>query len=73
MKIESSFSPIKDHVPMFLHEDTLEGFGLKTNFFPTKELAFELISHIVEVEKPVRSLATSLKTCQSLSTTPKTC
>ena len=51
MKIESSFSLIKEHAPMFLQEDTLEGFELKTNSFPTKELAFELTLHNMEVEK----------------------
>ena len=40
MKIKSSFLPIKEHAPMFLQEDTLEGFELNTNSFPTKELAF---------------------------------
>ena len=51
MKIKSSFSLIKEHAPMFLQEDTLEGFELKTNSFPTKELAFELKSHNTKVEK----------------------
>ena len=51
MKIESSLSLIEEHAPMFLQENTLEGFGLKTNSFPSKELAFELISPIIEVEK----------------------
>ena len=36
---------------MFIQEDSLEGFGLKTNSFPTKELAFELTSHNKEVEE----------------------
>ena len=29
MKIESSFTPIKEHAPMFLQEDTLECFELE--------------------------------------------
>ena len=49
MKINNSLSPIEEHTPILLQEDTLEGFGLKTNSFPTKELAFELISPIMEV------------------------
>ena len=51
MKIESSLSPIKEHAPMFLQEDAIKGFGLKTNSFPAKEFAFELISHNMKVEK----------------------
>ena len=51
MKIKSSFSPITEHATMFLQEDTLEGFGLKTNSLPTKELAFEITSPNTEVEE----------------------
>ena len=51
MKIESSFPLIKEHAPIFLQEDTLEGFELKTNSFPTKELEFELLLPISEVEE----------------------
>ena len=51
MKIQSSFSTIKEHAPTFLQEDTLEGFELKTNSFPINELAFELTSPIMEVEE----------------------
>ena len=51
MQIESSFSLIKEQAPIFLQEDTLEGFELEANSFPTKELAFELKLHNTEVEK----------------------
>ena len=51
MKIESSLSPIKEHAPILLQEDTLEGFESEANSFPTKELEFELKSHNTEVEK----------------------
>ena len=51
MKIESSFSPIKEHAPLFLQDDTLEGFGLEANSLSTKELAFELTLHSTKVEK----------------------
>ena len=51
MKIKSSFLPIKDHAPIFLQEDTLEGFELEADSFPTKELAFELVSPILKAKK----------------------
>ena len=51
MKIESSFSTIKEQASMILQEDTLEGYKFEVNSFPTKELAFELTSHNIEVEK----------------------
>ena len=51
MKIENSFSLIKEDAPMILQEDTLEGYKFETNSFPTKELTFELISSIMEVEE----------------------
>ena len=51
MKIENSFSLIKEDAPMILQEDTLEGYKFEANSFPTKELAFELISSIMEVEE----------------------
>ena len=50
-KLESSFSPIKDLTPKVLQEDTLEGLKFEANSFPTKGLAFEIISFIPEVEK----------------------
>ena len=53
MKIESSFSAIKEHAPMFLQEDTLKGFELEGNLLFIKELAFELTSHNTKVEKPI--------------------
>ena len=52
-KIESSFSTIKEQAPKILQEETLEGYKLTTNSFPTKELAFELTSQNMEVEKLV--------------------
>ena len=36
MKIESSFSLIKDDAPKILQEDTLEGYKFEANSFPTK-------------------------------------
>ena len=51
IKIESSFLHIEKHAPMFLQEDTLEGFEIDANSFPTKELAFELIMHNMKVEE----------------------
>ena len=51
MKIESSLLPFEKQAPKILQEDTLEGYKLKTNSFPTKELAFELTSQNMEVEK----------------------
>ena len=53
MKIESLLSHIEKHAPMFLQEDTLKGTKLKTNFFSTKELAFELTSPIMEMEEVI--------------------
>ena len=50
-KLESSFSPIEEIAPKFLQEDTLEGLKYEGNSFPTKELAFELLSPILKVEK----------------------
>ena len=53
MKTESSFFPIKELAPMFLQEDTFEGFELEANSLSTKELALELTSHNTEVVKPI--------------------
>ena len=50
-KLESSFSPIKEPTPEILQEDTLEGYELKTNSFPTKELELELTLPILEVDE----------------------
>ena len=36
---------------MFLQEENFERFEIRANSFSTKELSFELISHIMEVEK----------------------
>ena len=51
MKIKSLLSPIEEHAPMFLQEDTLEGLEFMANSLSTKELAFELTLHNTEVEK----------------------
>ena len=51
MKIESSLPPFEEFAPTLPQEDTLEGYGLVANSLSTKELAFELILHITEVEK----------------------
>ena len=51
MKIESSFLLIKEDAPMILQEDTVEGYKFEANSFPTKVLAFELTSSIMEVEE----------------------
>ena len=51
MQIESSFLPYDVLAPTILQEDTLEGYKLKTNSFPTKELDFELTSHNTDVEE----------------------
>ena len=51
MKIESSFSLIKEDAPKILQEDTLEGYKFEANSFPTKELAFDLTLSIMKVEE----------------------
>ena len=51
MKIKSSLSPFEEHAPMFLQKNTLRGFEFVANSLSTKELAFELISDMKEVEK----------------------
>ena len=51
MGIESSLQPFEKQELKILQEETIEGYELKTNSFPTKELAFELTSLILEVEK----------------------
>ena len=51
MRIESSFLPFEEQAPKILQEETLEGFELKTNYFPIKELDFELTSPILKVEE----------------------
>ena len=53
MKLKSSFMLIKEQVPKILQEDTLEGYKFEANSFPTKELAFELTSSIMEVEEVI--------------------
>ena len=51
MRIESSILPFEEQEPKILKEDTLEGYELKTNSFPTKELEFDLTSPILKVEE----------------------
>ena len=51
MKIECSFLLIKEDAPKILQEDTLEGYKFEAGSFPTKELAFELTSQNMEVER----------------------
>ena len=52
-KLESSFPLIKEQAPVILQEDTLEGYKCEANSFPTKVLAFELTSPILEVEEVI--------------------
>ena len=52
-KLESSFPLIKEQAPKVLQEETLEGYKLDANSFPTKELAFELTTLIPEVEEVI--------------------
>ena len=47
MRIESSLLPFEEQAPKILKEETLEGYKLETNSFPTKELDFELTSPIL--------------------------
>ena len=51
MRIESLLPPIEDHTHTFLQECPLKEFEIVANSLSTKELAFELTSHIIEVEK----------------------
>ena len=51
MQIESSLQPFEEQAPKLLQEDTLEGYELKTNSFPTKELEFDLTSPVLKMEK----------------------
>ena len=46
-----SLLPFDELAPTLLQEDTLEGLKFEGNSFSTKELAFELVSPILEVEK----------------------
>ena len=52
-RIKSSFLPFEEQAPKILQGDTLEGYKLKTNSFPTKELAFELLLPILEVQEVI--------------------
>ena len=51
MGIESPLLPFDELSPTILQEETHEGYKLKTNSFPTKDLAFELTSHSTLVEE----------------------
>ena len=53
MNIESSFPLIKEKAPVILQEDTLEEYKFEANSYPAKELAFELLSPISEVEEVI--------------------
>ena len=53
MKLKSSFLPIEEQAPKILQEESLEGYKFEANSFPTKELAFELTSPILEVEEVI--------------------
>ena len=51
MKIEWLLFPIEEHAPIFLQEDILERFEIGANSLSNKELAFELILHLIELEE----------------------
>ena len=53
MQIECSFLHFEEQAPKILQEETLEGYKFEANSFPTKELTFELLSHILEVEEVI--------------------
>ena len=53
MWIESSFLYFMEQAPKILKEETLEGYKFEANSFPTKELAFELLTPISEVEEVI--------------------
>ena len=53
MRIESSFLPFEEKAPKILQGDTIEGYKFEANSFPTKELAFELLSPIPGVEEVI--------------------
>ena len=49
--VESSLQLFEELAPTLLQEDTLEGYKLKANSLSTKELAFELVLPIMELEE----------------------
>ena len=51
MRIKCSLPPFVEHAPILFQEDTSERFGLEANSPSNKELAFELLSHIMKAEK----------------------
>ena len=52
-ELESSCPLIKEKAPKILQEETLEGYKIEANSFPTKELAFEPTLTILEVEEVI--------------------
>ena len=53
MRIESSFLHFEVQAPKILQEETIEGYKFEANSFPTKELTFELLTPILEVEEVI--------------------
>ena len=53
MKIESSFLHFEKQAPKILQEETLEGYKVEANSFPTKELEFEILSPIPDLEEVI--------------------
>ena len=51
MSIESSLLLFDELAPTIIQEEILEGYKLKTNSFPTKELEFEYTSQNTKVEE----------------------
>ena len=51
MRIENSLLPFDELEPTLLQEDTLERYKFEANSFSTKELAFELLSPIMELDE----------------------
>ena len=56
MWIKSSFLHLEEQATKILQEETLEGYKFEANFFPTKELAFELLTLILEVEEVILTI-----------------
>ena len=51
MRIKSSLLPFEEQAPKILQEETLKGYKFEANSLPTKEVAFEILSLIPEVEQ----------------------
>ena len=56
MWIKSSFLHLEEQATKILQEETLEGYKIEANSFPTKELAFELLTLILEVEEVILTI-----------------